>query len=82
MKLSPKDPIAYFTRGNAHLFSAELDLALADFNTAVELDPADGRSTYGRGLVRLLLEDEAGAERDFQLARELGYDDQDLESQG
>ena len=82
LKLSPKDPIAYFTRGNAPLFSAELDLALADFNTAVELDPADGHSTYGRGLVRLLLEDEAGAERDSQLARELGYDDQDLESQG
>ena len=77
LKLSPKDPIAYFTRGNAHLFSMELELALADFNAAVELDPASGRSTDGRGLVRLLLGDEDGAERDFQLARELSYDDQD-----
>ena len=77
LKLSPRDPIAYFTRGNAHLFSMEWELALADFSSAVELDPASGRSTYGRGLVRLLLGDEDGAERDFQLARELGYDDQD-----
>ena len=77
LKLSPRDPIAYFTRGNAHLFSVEWELALADFNSAVELDPASGRSTHGRGLVRLLLGDEDGAEKDFQLARELGYDDQD-----
>ena len=79
LKLSPKDPIAHFTRGNAHLFSMELEPALADFNTSVELDPTSGRSTYGRGLVRLLLGDEDGAEKDFQLARELGYNDEDLE---
>ena len=77
LKLSPRDPMAYFTRGNAHLFSVQLEPALADFSSAVELDPASGRSTYGRGLVRYLLGDEDGAERDFQLARELGYDDQD-----
>ena len=77
LKFSPKDPIAHFTRGNAHLFSVALQPALADFNAAVELDPASGRSTYGRGLVRLLLGDEDGAEEDFQLARELGYNDPD-----
>ena len=79
LKLSLRDPIAYFTRGNAHLFSGELELALADFNTAVEFDPTSGRSTYGRGLVRQLLGDDDGAEQDFQRARELGYDDQDLD---
>ena len=79
LKLSPRDPIAHFTRGNAHLFSGELELALADFNTAVEFDPTSGRSTYGRGLVRQLMGDDDGAEKDFQRARELGYDDLDLD---
>ena len=79
LKLGPHDPVAHFTRGNAYLFSEQLEPALADFNTAVELDPTSGRSTYGRGLVRLLLGDADGAEKDFQLARELGYDDPDLE---
>ena len=77
LKLSPHDPIAHFTRGNAHLFNGNLELALADFNAAVESDPTSGRSTYGRGLVRLLMGDDGGAEEDFQLARDLGYEDQD-----
>lgn len=80
LKLSPRDPIAYFTRGNAHLFSVQWELALADFNSAVELDPASGRSAHGRGLVRLLLGDEDGAEEDFRRARQLGFDDRDLQS--
>ena len=53
--------------------------ALADFNKAVELDPASGRFIDGRGLVQLLLGDQEGAEKDMRLARELGYDDQDPE---
>ena len=51
-------------------------MALADFNTAVEIGPTSGHSTYGRGLVRLLLGDEHTAEEDLQRSRELGYDDQ------
>ena len=79
LNLSPQDPIAYFTRGNAHLFSGKLELALADFNSAVEIDPASGRSTYGRGLIRELMGDAKGAAEAYQRARDLGYDDRDLE---
>ena len=79
LKLNPGDAMAYFTRGNGHLFSGKLELSLADFNTAVEFDPTSGRSTYGRGLVRQLLGDDDGAEKDFHRARELGYDDRDPE---
>ena len=82
LKLGPKDPIAYFTRGNAHLLSGKLELALEDFNAAVESDPASGRSSYGRGLVRELIGDAEGAAEDYRRARELGYDDQDLECEG
>ena len=77
LKLSPEDPIAYFCRGNAHLFSGKLEPARADFDAAVRLDPTSGRFTYGRGLVRELMEDSDGAAEDYQRARELGYDDSD-----
>ena len=77
LKLSPRDPVSHFTRGNAHLLDGNPKLALANFKKAVELDPTSGRSTYARGLARLLLGDGDGAEQDFQLAHEMGYDDQD-----
>jgi tetratricopeptide (TPR) repeat protein len=79
LNLGPGDPITYFTRGNAHLFSERLELALADFTVAVEIDPTSGRSIYGRGLVRELMGNVAGAAEDSQRARELGYDDQNIE---
>lgn len=79
LNLGPDDPLAYFTRGNAHLFSGSLELALKDFNKAVGLDPTSGRSSYGRGLVRQLMGDEEGAKADYHRARELGYDDQDVD---
>ena len=79
LKLNPRAPLAYFTRRNAHLFSGQLELALADFSTAAEFDPTRGRSTCGRGLVCQLLGDDDGAEEDFQRARELGYNDMNLE---
>ena len=81
LKLSPHDPIAHFTRGNAHLFGGQLKPALADFNSAVELEPTSGRYTYGRGLVRHLLGNEDVAMKDYQRARDLGYDDHDPESE-
>ena len=79
LNLSPDYPIAYFTCGNAHLFSGKLELALADFNAAVEADPVSGRSTYGRRLVRELMGDAEGAAKDYRRAREMGYDDQNIE---
>ena len=48
LNLSPDDPVAYFARGNAHLYIGELVLALADFNSAIQIDPTSGRSTHGR----------------------------------
>ena len=77
--LRKSDPLAYFTRGNAHLFSGRLEMALKDFNSAIALDPSSGRFTYGRGLVRQLMADEEGAAEDYRRARDLGYGDQDPE---
>ena len=70
--------MTYFIRGNAHLFSGQLKLALADFNAAAELDPTSGQFIHLRGLARQLTGDEGGAEEDYRRARDLGYDDNDL----
>ena len=77
LKTSPHDEIAYRSRGKAHLFKEQFELALADFEAAVRADPNSGVATYARGLTRQLLGDDDGAEKDFQRARELGYDDSD-----
>ncbi len=79
LKLRPCDQIAYFTRGNAHLFSGRLESALADFNAAIELEPVSGRFIHGRGVVRELLGDGQSAGEDYQKARDLGYNVDDIE---
>ena len=77
LKLNPGDAMAYFTRGNGHLFKGRFELALADFEAAVQSEPSSADATYACGLARQLLGDDDGAEKDFQRARELGYDDRD-----
>ena len=73
--MNSTDDIAYRGRGNARLFSRELDLALADFNAAVECNPESDLANYGRGVVREVMGDLEEAEEDYRRARELGYDD-------
>ena len=75
LRINPKDSIAYFKRANTYLFSEEPHQALADFNKALRLDPGSGRATYGRGLAHDCLGDAEGAARDYQRARELGFDE-------
>ena len=69
--------MAHFTRGNGHLFKGHFELALADFEAAVQADPTSADAIYACGLARQLLGDGDGAEKDFQRARELGYEDND-----
>ena len=53
----------------------DLDLAIANYDTAVRLDPDDPFAYRFRGLVREDLGDSAEAENDFRRARDLWYDD-------
>ena len=75
LKGDSADDVAYCGRGNGHLFNGNLDLAIADFNAAVESNPDSALANYGRGVVREVMGDTKGAEKDYRRAQELGYDD-------
>ena len=75
LEVNSADDVAYRGRGNAYLFSGKFDLALADFNAAVASNPASAVANYGRGVVREVMGDIEGADKDYRRARELGYDD-------
>ena len=74
LKLSPGDAYSHVGRSKAYLFSGKLELALADFDAAVQADPNSGVVIHSRGWLREKMGDAEGAERDYQRARELGYD--------
>src|SRR3981081_2066811 len=44
--------IVFTSRGNAHLDKNELDLALADYNEAIRLNPQSAMTFYDRGILR------------------------------
>ena len=69
------DGDSYRKRGNTRLLRRELDLALDDFNAAIECEPADALAYYCRGLARGLLGDVEGAEKDHRQAQKLGFVD-------
>jgi formylglycine-generating enzyme required for sulfatase activity len=66
---------AYYNRALAHLKLNQLDAALADIQTAFELDPTDPDVYYLRSSVRARMGDVAGAEsdRDVLSTRFPGY---------
>jgi tetratricopeptide (TPR) repeat protein len=49
LKLFPDDSWSYCTRGNAHLYNGESNLALNDFNKAIELDENESFFYHCRG---------------------------------
>ena len=46
--------------------------ALADFNSAIQINPGNSSTYFNRGLTRLNTQDKFGACSDFQKASQLG----------
>lgn len=71
----------YLFRANSYMELEEYDLALADFNSAIEIDPEYARAYYRRGILYKKLERLNEAEKDFKKAIELcpKYDDAMIE---
>jgi len=67
----------YLFRGNSYMALGEFDFAMADFNSALEIDPEFTRAYYRRGILYKKMELLEKAAKDFKKAIELDpkYDD-------
>ncbi|MCY4410052.1 MAG: tetratricopeptide repeat protein, partial [Caldilineaceae bacterium] len=67
----PQDGAAFFNRANARRESGDLHGAIADYNSAIELNPQYAEAYINRGIAKRATGDEAGASRDFTQANEI-----------
>jgi tetratricopeptide (TPR) repeat protein len=65
---------ALLNRGHVALSSHQIDAALGDFNTAVQLAPNDPMTYLGRGIAHYMNDDLSAAEQDFRHALRLAPD--------
>jgi tetratricopeptide (TPR) repeat protein len=63
---------AYNNRGIAYVWVKNYDLALADFNKAIELNPKDGKAYNNRAIVYSYQGETAKALQDLHKAQSLG----------
>lgn len=69
LKSNPKDGEAYLNRGLTYLDTMKLDLAIADFTRAHELNPKSPWPLADRGIAYAWKEDRERAEADFKIVR-------------
>ena len=72
IKLKPKLAKPYSNRGVAHFHMGETELALKDYNKAIELDPEDGETYYNRSEVWLRWSEWDRAREDLRIAKGKG----------
>ncbi len=60
--------VVYKHRGMASFSQSKYDVAIADFDRALDLEPADYKAAYYRGVVKSVLQDFVGAIGDFDIA--------------
>jgi tetratricopeptide (TPR) repeat protein len=72
---NPKDPGAYFVRGNILSEQGQFAKAIADFNKAIELDPKEGAAFNSRGFAWRQLDEPDKAIADFNQALQLNGKD-------
>jgi len=65
---APQQAVAHATLGRACLVLSEIDRAEAEFNAALQLDPANGEAHFGLGQIRLSQGKPFQAERELRLA--------------
>ena len=68
----------FFDRGNSKAKLGDYRGAIADFNTAIEINPKFAEAYFNRGISKDVLGDKNGACLDWSKAAELGIDCYDL----
>lgn len=68
------DALAYYKRGNKKIEQQDFQEAIADFTSAIELDPLSGESYYKRGFTKLRLNLRKSGWQDLKKAKDLGYE--------
>ena len=63
---------AYNNRGIAYIWKKQYDLAIADFNKAIELDPKNGKAYNNRAIVYSYQGETDKARQDLHKAQSLG----------
>ena len=74
LRLRPGNGNTLGTRGLVYLKLKKLDLALNDYDSALQTNPKNAFSLYGRGIVKRLNRDEAGAIADIAAAEQIRPD--------
>jgi len=74
IKRKPKDANAYFNRGLAYKNTGLADRALADYDTAIRLDPSHQKAYLDRGNIRYQRGFYSDAIRDYMNALGLWLD--------
>jgi Tfp pilus assembly protein PilF len=69
-----RDPATLDSRGFVRLRRGEFALALADYDAALAMRPAQAQSLYGRGIAKKRMGDAKGAEADLAAARNASAD--------
>jgi|GEM_PF-1647482 len=80
LKIDPADAIAYLLRGLAFRGQGKFDLALQDFTASIELDKQllEGEHYYWRAKVYRRLDNNDLADKDFETAKSLGFNEDNL----
>ena len=71
IKMNPKDPAAFFNRGNVYQAQQQFDKAIADFSQAIKLYPEDHRAFLNRGGLFYDLKKYPEAIADYTKAKQL-----------
>ena len=72
VKLSPRNPYAYYNLARAQAFGNDLSSALINYSKAIELKPDLGEAYFNRGLIHMQLGDKEKGTTDLSKAGELG----------
>ncbi len=73
IKIESNNALYYFSRGGSYAKSKKYDLALLDYNTAIEFDSEFKEAIGSRGMMKIYLNDKEGGCEDLNNALKLGY---------